>query len=420
MTRCSPLARGWSPFTDIIKIHGRVLPARAGMVPRRPGRARGARGAPRSRGDGPAPPTAGGAEWWCSPLARGWSRCPVPRPRTRRVLPARAGMVPSPPSPGARSDRAPRSRGDGPTHHRPPPTRPGCSPLARGWSPQRLASRHGRVVLPARAGMVPSSATPTGPDWSAPRSRGDGPLAHRPQPVSTGCSPLARGWSPGPQILQPRGDVLPARAGMVRHRWQLRDLLHSAPRSRGDGPTAWNTIRPYIACSPLARGWSPGPQILQPRGDVLPARAGMVRHRWQLRDLLHSAPRSRGDGPTAWNTIRPYIACSPLARGWSQDHRGRRLGVEVLPARAGMVRLVPETVASVDGAPRSRGDGPVPRSFHANTTECSPLARGWSRVRPGAHRPARVLPARAGMVPRQHPCPRRSRRAPRSRGDGPA
>ncbi len=315
------------------------------------------------------------------------------------MLPARAGMVPGAARCSHLPHCAPRSRGDGPSAGELPAVPPMCSPLARGWSCHGDAVVVLDGVLPARAGMVPPR--PARP-------------CHR-----CGCSPLARGWSgrDPPEPLRVR--VLPARAGMVRIGSTRFWVDPGAPRSRGDGPGMRMPAIRRLLCSPLARGWSQ-PEDRPRRGArVLPARAGMVRRRrrgWRGRG---GAPRSRGDGPLRAGGRRGGIGCSPLARGWSRRHRPRLRRGEVLPARAGMVRACCVTLGGDDRAPRSRGDGPGQYALLRSAEECSPLARGWSSHRSTCRGRGMVLPARAGMVRSQccHRCPSTS--APRSRGDGP-
>src|SRR5699024_11182963 len=114
-----------------------ALPARAGMVPSYGPFPHLVGGAPRASGDGPNDqnPPRGGVT----------------------VLPARAGMVPRPTFTGVSSGRAPRASGDGPCS---PPLRNAygsCSPRERGWSEPVGRRADDRGVLPARAGMVPTS-----------------------------------------------------------------------------------------------------------------------------------------------------------------------------------------------------------------------------------------------------------------------
>jgi len=93
---CSPRTRGWSHPRRRAGGDRALLPAHAGMVPRRRGHIRGTLPAPRARGDGPLYRTAGGRWVLCSPRTRGWSPRLRPPAQRRPLLPAHAGMVPPP------------------------------------------------------------------------------------------------------------------------------------------------------------------------------------------------------------------------------------------------------------------------------------------------------------------------------------
>ncbi len=152
----SPRVRGWSQRAqaDVRRVH--VLPARAGVVPKLPMQVWNRASAPRACGGGPRTRRTSRSWSWRSPRVRGWSRLEVPPGERADVLPARAGVVPRRSSPSTPANSAPRACGGGPTFDGLAMPRVLCSPRVRGWS---LLHRHlplGRVVLPAHAGVGPS------------------------------------------------------------------------------------------------------------------------------------------------------------------------------------------------------------------------------------------------------------------------
>src|SRR5690606_38927780 len=320
MTRqvdCSPHARGWSPGVTYYTRTSTLLPARAGMVLQVTERLLEVRPAPRTRGDGPTALKPAHDPILCSPHARGWSRTGRrARPRSR-LLPARAGTVPRRPRGSPARTAAPRTRGDGPPTWRRLPRPWDCSPHARGWSLRQHLLTGLLHLLPARAGMVPRRRARRGRRCAAPRTRGDGPGQF---PCLAGllvCSPHARGWSPRAPSTPTSSTLLPARAGMVPMwpagtRWP-----RPGPRTRGDGPSTRPRPPRTPTCSPHARGWSrAGP--LRGRGPaLLPARAGMVPPARSPCRRSPTAPRTRGDGPFGHMVCVPGDVCSPHARGWS-------------------------------------------------------------------------------------------------------
>nr|EIF94330.1 hypothetical protein [Streptomyces tsukubensis NRRL18488] len=256
MAKCSPHARGWSPAVVLRVQRPGVLPARAGMVPGRPATKAPWPSAPRTRGDGPRSIDASGDEVGCSPHARGWSPSLSPQPSSRRVLPARAGMVPAAPERRRRQAGAPRTRGDGPTAEEAPDERHACSPHARGWSPAKFRPATNLPVLPARAGMVPTARRRRTRPGRAPRPRGDGPWPTPASSAATACSPRA-GTFP-PHAMEPRAipktstpwPLRRPRARRPHNRTPIPHPLHSSPRVRAhrhpfrySGPAAVAIIR---------------------------------------------------------------------------------------------------------------------------------------------------------------------------------
>ena len=131
------------------------------------------------------------------------------------------------------------------------------------------------------------------------------------------------------------------------------------------------------------------------------------------------APRTRGDGPLPATLPYRAASCSPHPRGWSLSVTPEAYNLPVLPAPAGMVLIKRRPLSAATCAPRTRGDGPG-RGLEGGSGEvCSPLLRGWSRRSGCQPSPCPVLPAPAGMVPVQTGSAGTSTRAPRTRGDGP-
>ncbi len=415
---CSPHARGWSLGPDWTTAHRDLLPARAGMVPPRPLRRPRPGPAPRTRGDGPLLPAALYSTRPCSPHARGWSRRQREAGLRIGLLPARAGMAPRR-SPSSGTTRpAPRTRGDGPSSRASRAQFTHCSPHARGWPPPPLKRPTTCGLLPARAGMVPPPWISQTWRQPAPRTRGDGPCAIMSPYGVTVCSPHARGWSLVLLAIPEGFTLLPARAGMVPYGGDRLERCTPAPRTRGDGPAKMGHPSQGLICSPHARGWSREVRSGGRRPRLLPARAGMVPATASWRSRPSSAPRTRGDGPRTMTATTAITACSPHARGWSHHGLAGAGRQDLLPARAGMVQGRAARRDGIHPAPRTRGDGPDAADAYTLVRICSPYPRGWSQLVLGLQGADPLLPARAGMVP--SPAPATSGRpAPLTRGDGP-
>jgi len=389
------------------------------MVPRGAGAGRESTPAPRARGDGPHAGSFGSVAGSCSPRTRGRSRGTGNGAGRRRLLPAHAGMVPVA-TPAARSPRsAPRARGDGPHVLHGQARRPPCSPRTRGWSPPRAAGLGRAALLPAHAGMVPSPRGAGRGGGAAPRARGDGPGPAFSLRLISGCSPRTRGWSLLCTPLYTDTELLPAHAGMVPPVSATWPAPCSAPRARGDGPGSASGSRRSWTCSPRTRGWSPSVRCATALPKLLPAHAGMVPVVNSTNGERAAAPRARGDGPRSCSSTAACSSCSPRTRGWSPHPLEKATQSLLLPAHAGMVPVREPRQGVLTPAPRARGDGPTGDRPRQACPLCSPRTRGWSRLKPAQGGPAALLPAHAGMVPATRSSTRRPRAAPRARGDGP-
>ena len=209
--------------------------------------------------------------------------------------PARAGFTgPRRPADAPRWDH-PRSRGVYPYLEDDVVKYEGSSPLARGLRHSADGLRHGRRIIPARAGFTAHNRAHARLMRDHPRSRGvyRCPLALR--PARWGSSPLARGlrvlgpaWSVGEGII-------PARAGFTH-------------------PTV-SDITPVCGSSPLARGLPSSLGVVSLRSRIIPARAGFTLKISHRGSLLWDHPRSRGVYRLRVAERRAAAGSSPLARG---------------------------------------------------------------------------------------------------------
>ncbi len=197
-------------------------------------------------------------------------------------------------------------------------------------------------------------------------------------------------------------------------------VTQSAPRARGDGPDEEPERAPVRNCSPRTRGWSRSAPLPAWSDRLLPAHAGMVPRTAPSPRGIRTAPRARGDGPARMRHELEVMYCSPRTRGWSLPAVRLRRIPPLLPAHAGMVPLDDWLRPATESAPRVRGDGPSARPSRQHSGPCSPRTRGWSLGVGADHADTSLLPAHAGMVPIR-PWRRENRSpAPRARGDGPA
>ncbi len=292
-------------------------------------------------------------------------------------------------------------------------------PAPAGLVPPAGRAGTAASLLPAPAGLVPSSPAPSRACSTAPRTRGVGPSSSPGATIAGFCSPHPRGWSHGLLLRGGRQRLLPAPAGLVPSSPAGRTARPSAPRTRGVGPATSQRAMKSSSCSPHPRGWS---QPVSPRRDpavLLPAPAGLVPPRLPGPLVRRPAPRTRGVGPRLFIAAVLPDACSPHPRGWSRGDEEVSRGRGLLPAPAGLVPRSHCSASSASSAPRTRGVGPQADQSAMSAWICSPHPRGWSRLMAGQFEALDLLPAPAGLVPRSSPRASPPPAAPRTRGVGP-
>ena len=416
--RASPHTRGWTRRLRLRRARQHGFPAHAGMDPATAPSAVPSRRLPRTRGDGPPPPSPPTATQ-ASPHTRGWTRRHRRPTGTRAGFPAHAGMDPGRCAAGRPGAGLPRTRGDGPKRRLTGSGLRSASPHTRGWTLR--FGRRSRLFggFPAHAGMDPSTRCPTRPVRRLPRTRGDGPGEGTMEWTERPASPHTRGWTHRRQHLQAVRLGFPAHAGMDPV-WQLtRGQSRRLPRTRGDGPHLRGRWRLIWEASPHTRGWTQlGAQLVAlDRG--FPAHAGMdptdVHYVYDRGGL----PRTRGDGPYELTVSLVPLRASPHTRGWTPEPCPTVPDDEGFPAHAGMDPRRSPHSGRCGRLPRTRGDGPPFGPGPEEEEPASPHTRGWTRPGGGIQAPAHGFPAHAGMDPRASEGHRRRYGLPRTRGDGP-
>ena len=152
------------------------------------------------------------------------------------------------------------------------------------------------------------------------------------------------------------------------------------PRSRGEHEAFHALDIDCGGSSPLARGTSLTPP---------PHREHYSAH-----------PRSRGEHRYPGWSVAYHGGSSPLARGTLRfGNRGIPMP-RLIPARAGNIEATPNTHARAAAHPRSRGEHTAELAQLVAGAGSSPLARG-TRFSVSSITPSRrLIPARAGNIPR--------------------
>ena len=199
----SPRVRGSSRARGDMRDLVRVFPAHAGIVPHHLERLDLVPSLPRTRGDRPSARLRMPSMRPSSPYTRRSSRDHPDRQARAAVFPAHAGIVPTGSLSRDRSGGLPRTRGDRPWIISPLGSPMTSSPHTRGSSRLHTAWRVLRAVFPAHAGIVPSPPGPGARSLSLPRTRGDRPFDHVENASKNSSSPHTRGSSRHEAALLP-------------------------------------------------------------------------------------------------------------------------------------------------------------------------------------------------------------------------
>ena len=176
--------------------------------------------------------------------------------------------------------------------------------------------------------------------------------------------------------MQATVGIIPARAGSTGWSRTCCKLLEDHPRSCGEHKEMGPCSQSKTGSSPLVRGAPCAP----PRGlwglRIIPARAGStaeLRGRWWRR---RDHPRSCGEHSPVLESHAADLGSSPLVRGALRLQICGRVGLGIIPARAGSTYISSLIFAIARDHPRSCGEhnaGPSLSHAHAGS---SPLVRG--------------------------------------------
>ena len=169
--------------------------------------------------------------------------------------------------------------------------------------------------------------------------------------------------------------------------------------------------------SPLARGTYNSHGLGSRSARLIPARAGNMCVILDTIDPLAAHPRSRGEHSCAAKIASSLFGSSPLARGTYSFMSAAGLGTRLIPARAGNIGLDGELDPRDAAHPRSRGEHLPPGVLNRAVIGSSPLARGTCAAVTAHPAGERLIPARAGNICGVQPGCRPRPAHPRSRGE---
>ncbi len=231
----------------------------------------------------------------------------------RAVVPARAGVIPLRHPHAAAQAGRPRASGGHPCGGHPAEQeylndQRKSSPRERGSSHCVRSVTGGGLVVPARAGVIPTTGTPRTAGARRPRASGGHPALVEQWHRHHQSSPRERGSSLPELRAVVIGHVVPARAGVIR-RWR-RSCGGSGRRPRASGGHPGRvtvTGRLGMSSSPRERGSSPTALATRHAEAVVPARAGVIPRRTRSRWGRGCRPRASVGHPASCSGWPPSL-----------------------------------------------------------------------------------------------------------------
>ena len=211
-------------------------------------------------------------------------------------------------------------------------------------------------IIPALAGNTICRSSPFRQASDHPRSRGEYPSSHQPPPAPPGSSPLSRGIPSDAAEASPCHGIIPALAGNtgVHSPPSMRRRDH--PRSRGEYQGRWQWDFPIPGSSPLSRGIRYREGDRCPGVRIIPALAGNTDCCSQSPGRGWDHPRSRGEYHAMIDLDAQGAGSSPLSRGIPRPSQLLELGFRIIPALAGNTGRRDAVSGPVQDHPRSRGE----------------------------------------------------------------
>ena len=354
-----PHARGCTPGADEFSVFDVASPARAGMYQLAHGHRLFFDSFPRTRGDVPGSPKPLADSPVLPPHARGCTALGFHAVAGRAASPARAGMYPSRGRAHGSPVRFPRTRGDVPDAESARRAQGQLPPHARGCTHDRPGESGRAAASPARAGMYRGHAARRGQQVGFPRTRGDVPCCIDGDRLHGGLPPHARGCTAAVKRASSVARASPARAGMYPSTDTPSGATARFPRTRGDVPLVSGERLSDPGLPPHARGCTAAHRARAGDPRASPARAGMYLCASCGPGSTPGFPRTRGDVPARKVYGRGKCKLPPHARGCTRLRCASRRPRIASPARAGMYPTRTRTRSMCCRFPRTRGDVPA-------------------------------------------------------------
>ncbi len=313
-----------------------VVPAPAGVAPRRGVRPAPRSGRPRACGGCSTAAVVDHRPGESSPRLRGLLFDGGATPQTRIVVPAPAGVAPGGRSHGPSHGRRPRACGGCSSGRDQPRSVTGSSPRLRGLLPFPGGTLVPVIVVPAPAGVAPEGGADLGHHPCRPRACGGCSAPSCDVRMPSSSSPRLRGLLDLGGREHGLRPVVPAPAGVAPRIAGTAGTSTCRPRACGGCSQFAAAVQVHVGSSPRLRGLLLDVCHQVPFASVVPAPAEVAP--WTLGSWTRSQGRPRACGGCSTSPAAP--ACgprsSPRLRGLLEPPGEVPVIEEVVPAPAGV------------------------------------------------------------------------------------
>ena len=334
----SPRVRGKRPRRRARAQEDRLIPARAGKTRSVCAAARRERAHPRACGENVASASEWGGTTGSSPRVRGKPSMKSAAILAHWLIPARAGKTTAASSAVSSGGAHPRACGENVRWTSQADREGGSSPRVRGkllllrWGPRS------RRLIPARAGKTRTGRRPRRRGPAHPRACGENHMAPSSAARSGGSSPRVRGKPLQHGRPPARGRLIPARAGKTSSAAFPLSGGAAHPRACGENWPASGMTANGAGSSPRVRGKRVLEGDEGRKVGLIPARAGKTGVGRVVLARVEAHPRACGENSHSGYTFGTGGGSSPRVRGKPLSHARRGQVLGLIPARAGKTR----------------------------------------------------------------------------------
>ena len=212
----------------------------------------------------------------------------------------------------------------------------GSSPRMRGSPTKRRRSMRPMGIIPAHAGLTSNRHRPACWIWDHPRACGAHFSLACTRHRMVGSSPRMRGSPSRGCTREQFSGIIPAHAGLTVTATRLHASMRDHPRACGAHRRRSRSRMVPSGSSPRMRG-SPRSSLTSPRSvGIIPAHAGLTLPKFLELLLSGDHPRACGAHFPLLRALRYFVGSSPRMRGSLSSSLFLSSAAGIIPAHAGL------------------------------------------------------------------------------------